>query len=37
MTLKVATITLVVDDYDRAIGFYRDALGLRARFLCLFN
>ena len=29
MTLKVATITLVVDDYDRAIGFYRDALGLQ--------
>ena len=28
MVLKVATITLVVDDYDRAIAFYRDVLGL---------
>lgn len=28
MTLSVATVTLVVDDYDRAIGFYRDVLGL---------
>ena len=28
MNLKVATVTLVVDDYDRAIQFYRDVLGL---------
>ena len=28
MGLKVATVTLVVDDYDRAITFYRDVLGL---------
>jgi catechol 2,3-dioxygenase-like lactoylglutathione lyase family enzyme len=28
MGLKVATVTLVVDDYDRAIEFYRDVLGL---------
>jgi catechol 2,3-dioxygenase-like lactoylglutathione lyase family enzyme len=28
MALRVATITLLVDDYDRAIGFYRDVLGL---------
>lgn len=28
MSLKVATVTLVVDDYDRAIEFYRDVLGL---------
>lgn len=28
MSLKVATVTLVVDDYDRAIAFYRDVLGL---------
>ena len=28
MTLKIATITLVVDEYDRAIAFYRDVLGL---------
>ena len=28
MNIKVATVTLVVDDYDRAIGFYRDVLGL---------
>ena len=28
MALKVTTVTLVVDDYDRAIGFYRDVLGL---------
>src|SRR5689334_9387609 len=28
MSLKVATVTLIVDDYDRAIGFYRDVLGL---------
>ena len=28
MSLKVATVTLVVDDYDRAIRFYRDVLGL---------
>jgi len=29
MGLKVATVTLVVDDYDRAIAFYRDVIGLR--------
>lgn len=29
MTASVAMTTLVVDDYDRAIAFYRDALGLR--------
>ena len=28
MTASVAMTTLVVDDYDRAIAFYRDALGL---------
>jgi predicted enzyme related to lactoylglutathione lyase len=28
MSLKVATVTLVVDDYDHAIAFYRDVLGL---------
>jgi catechol 2,3-dioxygenase-like lactoylglutathione lyase family enzyme len=28
MSLRVATVALVVDDYDRAIAFYRDALGL---------
>lgn len=28
MTARVAMTTLVVDDYDRAIAFYRDALGL---------
>jgi catechol 2,3-dioxygenase-like lactoylglutathione lyase family enzyme len=28
MTASVAMVTLVVDDYDRAIAFYRDALGL---------
>ncbi len=28
MSLKIATVALVVDDYDRAIAFYRDALGL---------
>ena len=28
MGLRVATVTLVVDDYDRGIAFYRDALGL---------
>jgi catechol 2,3-dioxygenase-like lactoylglutathione lyase family enzyme len=27
MTRSIATITLVVDDYDAAIGFYRDAMG----------
>ena len=29
MTASVAMTTLVVDDYDRAIAFYRDALGLK--------
>lgn len=24
---RIATVTLLVDDYDRAIAFYRDALG----------
>lgn len=28
MTARVAMTTLVVDDYDRAIAFYRDTLGL---------
>ena len=28
MTLKIATVTLVVDEYDSAIAFYRDVLGL---------
>ena len=28
MTLRIATVTLVVDDYDRAIAYYRDVLGL---------
>jgi catechol 2,3-dioxygenase-like lactoylglutathione lyase family enzyme len=28
MTLKVATVAVVVDDYDRAIAFYSDVLGL---------
>lgn len=28
MSVRVATITLVVDEYDRGIAFYRDALGL---------
>lgn len=28
MSLKVATVALVVDDYDRAIAFYRNTLGL---------
>ena len=26
--MRVATVALLVDDYDRAIGFYRDAMGL---------
>lgn len=29
MTVRVAMFTLVVDDYERGIAFYRDALGLR--------
>jgi catechol 2,3-dioxygenase-like lactoylglutathione lyase family enzyme len=29
MTASVAMTTLVVDDYDRAIAFYRDTLGLK--------
>lgn len=29
MTLTIATVTLVVDNYDRAIHFYCDLLGLR--------
>jgi catechol 2,3-dioxygenase-like lactoylglutathione lyase family enzyme len=29
MTASVAMTTLVVDDYDRGIAFYRDALGLK--------
>jgi catechol 2,3-dioxygenase-like lactoylglutathione lyase family enzyme len=28
MAITIATVTLVVDDYDRAIAFYRDVLGL---------
>ena len=27
MSQSIATIALVVDNYDRALGFYRDALG----------
>ncbi len=29
MTLRIATITLLVDAYDSGIAFYRDVLGLR--------
>ena len=29
MTASVAMFTLLVDDYDRGIAFYRDALGLK--------
>jgi len=29
MTARVAMFTLLVDDYDRGIAFYRDVLGLR--------
>jgi len=29
MTASVAMVTVVVDDYDRGIAFYRDAMGLR--------
>ena len=29
MTVRVAMFTLLVDDYERGIAFYRDALGLR--------
>lgn len=29
MAVKVAMFTLVVDDYERGIAFYRDAIGLR--------
>ena len=28
MSLKVATVSVLVDEYDRAIAFYRDVLGL---------
>lgn len=28
MVIRVATVAVVVDDYDRAIAFYRDVLGL---------
>ena len=28
MALKIATVTLVVDTYERGIAFYRDVLGL---------
>ena len=28
MSVRVATVTLVVDDYDRGIAFYCDALGM---------
>ena len=28
MALKVATVALLVDDYDRGLAFYRDVLGL---------
>ena len=29
MSARIAMTTLLVDDYDRGIAFYRDALGLR--------
>ena len=29
MTLRVATVALLVDSYDRGIAFYRDVLGLK--------
>jgi len=29
MAVRVAMTTLVVDDYDRGIAFYRDAIGLK--------
>ena len=29
MTVSVAMFTILVDDYDRGIAFYRDGLGLR--------
>ena len=29
MALKIATVTLVVDAYERGIAFYRDVLGLK--------
>ena len=29
MSVHIAAITLVVDEYDRGIAFYRDALGLK--------
>jgi catechol 2,3-dioxygenase-like lactoylglutathione lyase family enzyme len=28
MAVRVGTVALVVDEYDRAIGYYRDVLGL---------
>ena len=28
MTLAIATFTLIVDDYDRGIAYFRDVLGL---------
>jgi len=29
MTLRIASVTLVVDSYERGLAFYRDVLGLR--------
>ncbi|HVY51742.1 MAG TPA: VOC family protein [Devosia sp.] len=29
MTASLAMVTVVVDDYDKGIGFYRDTLGLK--------
>jgi catechol 2,3-dioxygenase-like lactoylglutathione lyase family enzyme len=29
MTLRIASLTVLVDAYDRGIAFYRDVLGLR--------
>ncbi|MBO0768790.1 MAG: VOC family protein [Solirubrobacterales bacterium] len=31
MTVSVSTVHILVDDYDKALGFYRDALGLTVR------
>ena len=31
MTIKLATAFIAVDDYDKALAFYRDALGLEVR------
>ncbi|BBH70432.1 lyase [Actinoplanes sp. OR16] len=31
MTVRIATTFIAVDDHDKALGFYRDALGLEVR------